>query len=320
MFDELAIGSLDPRKRLEARSRVGLALRLGGLLLTLALAGCQPNVLDPQGEVGRGNATILIDSVVIMLAIVVPTGIAALAFAWWFRASNTRAIHLPEFEYSGRVELVTWSIPLLTIMLLGGVIWIGSHDLDPARPLVSKEPTLEVQVVALDWKWLFIYPEQKVASVNRLVIPAARPVHFAITSASVMNAFFIPDLGSMIYAMNRMQTNLNLIADGPGQFMGISAMFSGDGFADMHFNVDSMPPDQFKAWADQTRTSGGKTLDSDAYKELSKPSSKVAPFAFSDIEPDLFQKILTQVLPPGPGPKLGPIVDTDSWLALCVGK
>jgi cytochrome o ubiquinol oxidase subunit 2 len=321
MFDELAIGLSDRRERLKARSRVGLALKLGGLLLTLALAGCQPNVLNPQGDVGRGNATILIDSVVIMLAIVVPTGVAALAFAWWFRSSNSRAIHLPEFEYSGRVELVTWSIPLLTIMLLGGVIWIGSHDLDPARPLVSKEPPLEVQVVSLDWKWLFIYPEQKVASVNRLVIPAARPVHFAITSASVMNAFFIPDLGSMIYAMNRMQTNLHLIADGPGQFMGISAMFSGDGFADMHFNVDSMPPDQFKAWADQTRSSAGKTLDSDAYKELSKPSSNVAPFAFSNVEPDLFQKILNQVLPPGPGPKLGPIVNADSWLAsLCVGK
>jgi cytochrome o ubiquinol oxidase subunit II len=320
MFDELAIGLADRRKRMKARSRVGLALKLGGLLLTLALAGCQPNVLNPQGEVGRGNATILIDSVVIMLAIVIPTGVAALAFAWWFRSSNARALHLPDFEYSGRVEMVTWSIPLLTIMLLGGVIWIGSHDLDPSRPLVSKEPPLEVQVVALDWKWLFIYPEQKVASVNRLVIPAARPVHFAITSASVMNAFFIPDLGSMIYAMNRMQTNLHLIADGPGQFMGISAMFSGDGFADMHFNVDSMPPDQFKAWVDQTRSSGGKTLDSDAYKDLSKPTIKVAPFVYSDVEPDLFQKVLNQVLPPGPGPKLGPIVDTDSWLAWCMGK
>jgi cytochrome o ubiquinol oxidase subunit II len=320
MFDELAIGLADRRKRMKARSRVGLALKLGGLLLTLALAGCQPNVLNPQGEVGRGNATILIDSVVIMLAIVIPTGVAALAFAWWFRSSNARALHLPDFEYSGRVEMVTWSIPLLTIMLLGGVIWIGSHDLDPSRPLVSREPPLEVQVVALDWKWLFIYPEQKVASVNRLVIPAARPVHFAITSASVMNAFFIPDLGSMIYAMNRMQTNLHLIADGPGQFMGISAMFSGDGFADMHFNVDSMPPDQFKAWVDQTRSSGGKTLDSDAYKDLSKPTIKVAPFVYPDVEPDLFQKVLNQVLPPGPGPKLGPIVDTDSWLAWCMGK
>jgi cytochrome o ubiquinol oxidase subunit II len=320
MFDKLAIGLADQRQRLKARSQALLALKLGGLLLTLALAGCEPNVLNPQGEVGRGNATILIDSVVIMLAIVIPTGVAALAFAWWFRSSNARALHLPDFEYSGRVEMVTWSIPLLTIMLLGGVIWIGSHDLDPSRPLVSKEPPLEVQVVSLDWKWLFIYPEQKVASVNRLVIPAARPVHFAITSASVMNAFFIPDLGSMIYAMNRMQTNLNLIADGPGQFMGISAMFSGDGFADMHFNVDSMPPDQFKTWVDQTRSSGGKTLDSDAYKELSKPTIKVAPFVFSDVEPDLFQKVLNQVLPPGPGPKLGPIVDADPWLALCMGK
>jgi cytochrome o ubiquinol oxidase subunit 2 len=217
--------------------------------------------------------------------------------------------------------MVTWSIPLLTIMLLGGVAWISSHDLDPARPLVSKEEPLNVQVVSLDWKWLFIYPEQKVASVNRLVIPAARPVHFSLTSGSVMNAFFIPDLGSMIYTMNRMQTNLHLIADGPGQFLGLSTMFSGDGFAGMHFNVDSVTPDQFKAWVDETRSSGGKTLDSDAYKELSKPSSDVAPFVFSAIEPDLFQKILTQVLPPGPGPKLGPIVDADPWLvALCVRK
>jgi cytochrome o ubiquinol oxidase subunit II len=321
MFDKLAIRSHDRRQRLRARSRVPLALRLSGLLVTLALAGCQPNVLDPQGEVGRGAATILIDSVVIMLAIVVPTGIAALAFAWWFRSSNGRAIHLPDFEYSGRVELITWSIPLLTIMLLGGVIWIGSHDLDPARPLVSKEEPLNVQVVSLDWKWLFIYPEQKVASVNHLVIPAARPVHFTLTSASVMNAFFIPDLGSMIYTMNRMQTNLHLIADGPGQFLGLSAMFSGDGFAGMHFNVDSVTPDQFKAWVDETRASAGKTLDADAYKELSKQSSNVAPFVFSDVEPDLFQKIVTQVLPPGPGPKPGgPVVDADSWLAWCVGK
>jgi cytochrome o ubiquinol oxidase subunit 2 len=136
-----------------------------------------------------------------------------------------------------------------------------------------------------------------------------------------MNAFFIPDLGSMIYTMNRMQTNLHLIADGPGQFLGLSTMFSGDGFAGMHFNVDSVTPDQFKAWVDQTRSSGGKTLDADAYKELSKQSSNVAPFVFSDIEPDLFQKILTQVLPPGPGPKPGgPAVDADSWLAWCVGK
>ena len=258
------------------------------------------------------------NSVAIMLAIVVPTGIVALAFAWWFRASNTRAIHLPEFEYSGQIEMITWSIPLLTIMLLGGVTWIGSHELDPAQPLAAKAAPLEVQVVSLDWKWLFFYPAQRVASVNRLVIPAGVPVHFALTSASVMNAFFIPDLGSMIYTMNRMKTDLNLVADNPGEFLGELAMFSGDGFAGMHFNVEAVPPDQFKAWVDETRNSGGKTLDSDAYKALAKQSIDVAPFVFSDIEPDLFQKILTQALPPGPGPESAAYPDL--WLAWCGGK
>ncbi len=277
-------------------------------------------MLDPKGVVGRGDATILLDSVAIMLAIVVPTIVATLAFAWWFRASNTRAIHLPDFEYSGQVEMITWSIPLLTIMLLGGVTWIGSHELDPAQPLAAEAAPVDVQVVSLDWKWLFVYPAQRVASVNRLVIPAGVPVHFSLTSASVMNAFFVPDLGSMIYTMNRMATDLNLIADKPGEFLGESAMFSGDGFPDMHFNVDAVPPDQFNAWVEQTRSSGGKTLDSDAYKDLSKPSSNVAPFVYSNIEPDLFQKVLTQELPPGPGPPPGPEVRADTWLAWCVGK
>ncbi len=318
MRETLAMRSLDRPPRSKARSPILLALRLCGLLAALALAGCQPNVLDPQGDVGRGDAAILIDSVAIMLAIVVPTGIVALAFAWWFRASNTRAIHLPDFEYSGQVEMITWSIPLLTIMLLGGVTWIGSHDLDPAKPLVSKEDALEVQVVSLDWKWLFIYPAQRVASVNRLVIPAGAPVHFTLTSGSVMNAFFIPDLGSMIYTMNRMATNLHLIADKPGEFLGESAMFSGDGFAGMHFNVEAVPPDQFKAWVDETRSGGGKTLDSDAYKDLSKQSLSVAPFVYSDIDANLFQKILTQSLPPGPGPESAAYPDL--WLAYCGRK
>jgi cytochrome o ubiquinol oxidase subunit 2 len=307
-------------RRLHPSARWSIALRFGGLIAAFALVGCQPNVLDPQGQVGRGDATILIDSVAIMLAIVVPTGVAALAFAWWFRASNARAIYLPEFEYSGRVEMITWSIPLLTIMLLGGVAWIGSHDLDPAQPIAAEAAPVDVQVVSLDWKWLFIYPAQRVASVNHLVIPAGVPVHFTLTSASVMNAFFIPDLGSMIYTMNRMATDLNLIADKPGEFLGESAMYSGAGFADMHFDVEVVPLDQFKAWVDMTRSGGGKTLDSDAYKDLSKPSIKVAPFVYSDIEPDVFQRILTQELPPGPGLPPGPEVDADSWLAWCGGK
>ena len=168
-------------------------------MLAGGLSGCSAIVLSPHGPVGQAENTILYNSLAIMLAIVIPTIIAVLAFAWWFRASNKRAKYRPDFAYSGRIELVTWGIPLLVILLLGGVIWTGSHDLDPAVPLKSRSKPLEVQVVSLDWKWLFIYPAQGVASINQLVVPAGAPVHFSITSASVLNAFFIPQLGSMIY-------------------------------------------------------------------------------------------------------------------------
>jgi cytochrome o ubiquinol oxidase subunit 2 len=186
------------------RSTIARAARGIACMAPIALTACQLDVLDPRGVIGIAEKTILIDSVAIMLAIVVPTIAATFAFAWWFRASNTRATYMPGFTYSGRIELIVWSIPLLTIILLGGVAWIGSHDLDPAKPLESSTPPLEVQVVSLDWKWLFIYPDQDVASVNQLVVPAGAPIHFALTSASVMNAFFVPQLGSMIYTMNGM--------------------------------------------------------------------------------------------------------------------
>ncbi|HEX3994797.1 MAG TPA: ubiquinol oxidase subunit II, partial [Acetobacteraceae bacterium] len=197
----------------------------------IMLTACDPAVLDPRGAIGIADKTILIDSLAIMLAIVVPTILAILAFAWWFRASNTRATYRPDWEYSGRIELVVWGIPLLVVMLLGGVGWIGSHDLDPAEPLASSAPPLEVQAVSLDWKWLFIYPKQGVASVNQLVVPAGVPIHFSLTSASVMTAFFVPQLGSMIYTMNGMMTQLNLVADAPGTFPGLASHFSGDGFS-----------------------------------------------------------------------------------------
>ncbi len=215
-----------------------LFLRLAPLAAALFLSGCDWAVLDPKGPIADANAMLLVDSVAIMLVIVVPTIVATLGIAWWFRSSNQRAFYLPDWEYSGQLELIVWAIPLLTIMLLGGVTWIGAHDLDPAKPLVSKEEPLNVQVVSLDWKWLFIYPDQHVASVNRLVIPAGTPIRFALTSGSVMTAFFVPRLGSMIYTMNRMRTQLYLSADDPGVFNGLATQISGDGFADMHFEVE----------------------------------------------------------------------------------
>jgi cytochrome o ubiquinol oxidase subunit 2 len=280
------------------------AARRAIIAAPIVVTACQPAVLDPAGVVGIAEKELMIDSLAIMLAIVIPTIAATFAFAWWFRASNTKAKYLPGFTYSGRLELIVWAIPVLVIMLLGGVIWIGSHDLDPAKPLASKTPPLDIQVVSLDWKWLFIYPNQNVASVNQLVLPAGVPIRFYLTSASVMNAFFIPQLGSMIYTMNGMTTHLNLQADAPGTFHGLSSHFSGDGFPGMHFDVHAVPAEQFSSWIETTRATG-PTLDAASYTMLSKQSLDVTPFTYRATSPELFQQIATQALPPGPGPQSG---------------
>ena len=274
------------------------------MLACAALYGCQFDVLDPQGPIGSGDRTILLNAVAIMLVIVVPTILAILGFAWWFRASNTKARYLPDWAYSGRIELVVWSIPLLTVMFLGGVAWIGSNRLDPAAPLESPTRPLEVQVVSLDWKWLFIYPEQQVASVNELVIPTGTPVHFALTSASVMTAFFVPRLGSMIYTMNGMSTQLNLEADHPGIYYGEASHFSGDGFSDMHFDVRVVAAGDFAGWVSTARAAG-PSLDHDGYMALARQSANVPPFTYRSVSPGLYQEIVTQILPPGPGPQAG---------------
>jgi cytochrome o ubiquinol oxidase subunit 2 len=268
------------------------------------LSACKADVLDPAGPIGLAEKTILIDSVAIMLAIVVPTIAAIAGFAWWFRASNTRATYLPYWAYSGRIEMIVWGIPALVIILLGGVAWIGSHQLDPAEPLVSDTPPLEVQAVSLDWKWLFIYPAQGIATVNQLVMPAGVPVHFTLTSGSVMNAFFIPRLGSMIYTMNGMTTQLNLRADAAGVFRGQSSHFSGDGFSDMHFDARAVPAAQFAAWIEAARGTG-PVLDANSYAAVAKQTTAPEPITMRLLDPDLFQKIVTRALPPGPGPVAG---------------
>ena len=257
-------------------------------------------MMDPQGAVGDAEKSILLDCLAIMLAIVAPVIVATFAFAWWFRASNDKAVHLPEWDFSGRIEMIVWAVPLLVIILLGGVAWIGAHALDPAKPLQSKTQALEVEAVSLDWKWLFIYPAQHVATVNELAIPAGVPVHFSLTSGSVMNAFFVPQLGSMIYTMNGMTTHLNLEADSTGLFYGLSSHFSGDGFSGMHFQVHAMSPAQFTCWLAAARASGPR-LDAAEYTILARPSLNVAPFTYDMVEPGLFEAIATQKLAPGPG-------------------
>ena len=262
------------------------------------------NILDPQGPIGVAERTILIDSLGIMLAIVLPTIAAIFVFAFWFRASNTKAAYKPDWAYSGRIELVVWAVPALTVILLGGVAWIGAHELDPGKTIEGSEKPLRIQVVSLDWKWLFIYPNERVATINYLTVPAGAPLQFELTSASVMNAFFIPQFGSMIYTMNGMTSRLNLRADNPGTFRGLSTHFSGDGFPGMHFDVAVVPPTTFSSWIDQNSRTD-KTLDEASYGEISKASMNAKPEVYRLADENLFQSIANQKLPPSNGVQSG---------------
>jgi cytochrome o ubiquinol oxidase subunit II len=268
------------------------------LIGAATLGGCTDGVLDPKGPIASAEREILFNSLGIMLAIVVPTILATLGVAYWFRSSNRRARYMPAFEYSGRLELLVWSIPAMTVLLVGGVAWVGAHDLDPRKLIASQAKPIRIQVVSLDWKWLFIYPDQGIASVNQLTIPVGTPVSFDLTSAGVMNSFFVPQLGGQIYTMSGMATHLQLQADHPGTYRGLSAQYSGEGFADMRFTVEAVSSQQFDQWVTAARNSG-RVLDEQAYADLAKPSQAVAPFTYRAVAPGLFSTIVSAGLSPG---------------------
>ncbi len=256
------------------------------------LAVPSAGVLDPKGPVAEAQRLLLFDATAIMLVVIVPVIVATLAFAWWYRSSNAHAVRSSELAYEGRIEFVVWSIPALTVILLGGVIWIGSQQLDPRAPLPAKASPLNVDVVALDWKWLFIYPDQGIAAVNQLTIPAKTPIRFRLTSATVMNSFFVPQLGSQIYTMGGMTTRLNLLASEPGEFPGISANFSGRDFSRMRFLVKVVPASDFDAWIAQVRGTGS-ALDEAGWTELAKPGT-APPTTYRSVTPKLFERIVDQ--------------------------
>jgi cytochrome o ubiquinol oxidase subunit 2 len=272
-----------------------LDLPVGAVVGAAMLSGCSEGVLDPKGPIAAAERLILFNSLGIMLAIVIPTILATLGVTFWFRSSNRRARYRPNFTYSGRLELLVWSIPAMTVLLVGGVAWIGSHDLDPRRPIASPVRPVSIQVVSLDWKWLFIYPELGIASVNQLTIPVDTPVSFELTSSGVMNSFFVPQLGSQIYTMAGMVTRLNVQADHTGTYHGLSAQYSGSGFSDMHFSVAAVPTQDFDKWVAAAQ-SDGPVLDAQAYADLAKPSMAAAPFTYRAVAPDLFNSILGAVM------------------------
>jgi cytochrome o ubiquinol oxidase subunit 2 len=262
------------------------------LIGAASLGGCSEGVLDPKGPISVAQRQIMFNSLGIMLAIVIPTILATLGVAYWFRSSNSRAHYQPDFEYSGRIEMLVWSIPAMTVLLVGGVAWVGSHDLDPPKPIASTVKPVNVQVVSLDWKWLFIYPDQGIASVNQLTVPVSTPISFQLTSSGVMNSFFVPQLGSQIYTMAGMVTRLHLQADHLGTYRGLSAQYSGGGFADMRFAVDAVPDDKFAQWVNTAR-GAGPVLDEQAYVDLAKPSKAVSPFTYRAVDPNLFKRIVS---------------------------
>ncbi len=253
-------------------------------------------ILDPKGPIAADEKHLILTAFALMLIVVIPVIVMTFAFAWKYRASNTRAAYTPKWDNSHLIEGVVWFVPAVIVVILGTLVWRSTHDLTPEKPLVSDVKPLTVQVVAMNWKWLFIYPEQGVASVNQLVMPVGTPVNFRITSDSVMNSFFIPRLGGQIYAMAGMQTQLNLLADTPGTYRGLGTQFSGEGFAGMSFEARATSPEAFQQWVSEAKASP-HALDGTRLKQLEVPSENVQPVYFSGVEPQIFESILQKYAP-----------------------
>jgi cytochrome o ubiquinol oxidase subunit II len=282
-------------------------LRLLGLLPVFALlGGCDMVLMNPSGDVAVQERNLIIASTGLMLLIIVPVILATALFAWRYRASNTKAAYAPDWHHSTQLEVLIWTAPLLIIIALGGLTWISTHVLDPfrpvgridaSRPVVVGTKPLEVDVVSLDWKWLFIYPEQGIATVNELAAPIDRPLDFHITSGTVMNTFFVPALAGQIYAMAGMETRLAAVINKVGTYAGYSGMYSGAGFSDMNFKFYGMEEKDFDTWVDRAK-GADMTLDSARFMQLSKPSEKVRPQFYASIQPDLYTRIVNMCADP----------------------
>ncbi|CAL8478831.1 cytochrome bo3 ubiquinol oxidase subunit 2 (plasmid) [Caballeronia sp. S22] len=266
---------------------------LSGLIASVGLSGCKLEVLESKGVVGAAESSLIATATYTMLLVVVPVILLTLFIAWRYRASNRNATYAPKWAHSTAIEVVVWIIPAIIILYLGILTWKSTHELDPYKPLESSVKPINVEVVALDWKWLFIYPDLGVASVNQLAFPVGTPVNFRITSDSVMNSFFIPELGGQIYAMAGMQTKLHLLTDHAGDYAGISANYSGKGFSDMKFRALAMSNADFDAWLKQVRNAP-EALSMDVYTGVARPSEKVAVRYFSTVDPKLFSNIVAK--------------------------
>ncbi|MEN2396702.1 ubiquinol oxidase subunit II [Pseudomonas halotolerans] len=274
-----------------SKNRYPRLLGLLPLLGTLLLGGCNMTLLDPKGQVGLDERNLIITATLLMLLVVVPVIVMTFLFAWKYRASNTSATYTPKWSHSTKIEVAVWTIPVLIIIALGYITYKSTHALDPYRPLDSDVKPITIEVVSMDWKWLFIYPEQGIATVNKIVFPAHTPINFKVTSDTVMNSFFIPGLGGQIYAMAGMQTKLHLIANQNAELDGISANYSGAGFTGMKFKAIATTQEEFDAWVNDVKKAP-KQLEKAEYEALSKPSQNNPVELYSSVTPNLFQTII----------------------------
>lgn len=256
-----------------------------------------PAVLNPKGSVAEQQRSLMLVATLLMLIVVIPVFFMAFFFTWKYRESNTKATYEPEWDSSKIAESVWWGFPLAIILILSIITWTSTHALDPFKPLNSNTSPLRVQVVALQWKWLFIYPEQNIATVNYLQIPTDRPINFEITADAPMNSFWIPQLGGQIYAMAGMSTQLHLIADESGSYRGSSANLSGKGFSGMHFIAEAVTNERFNTWIEDTQLASTE-LNHSLYAELAKPSENEPPQLYTATDDSLYSSVMDRYVSP----------------------
>jgi cytochrome o ubiquinol oxidase subunit 2 len=262
------------------------------------LTGCSTIVLfDPKGPIGESERFVILAAIALMAIVVIPVFIMAFWFPRQYRASNSRSTYMPKWSYSAKIDLVMWAVPIAIVTVLAILAWTRTHELDPYKPIASAEKPITIEAVSLDWKWLFIYPDQNIATVNQITFPVKAPVSFKLTSDTVMTSFFIPQLGSQIYAMGGMQTRLHLLADKPGTYAGQNNQISGVGYVNMHFLAHAVSREEFQAWVQKVRQSPDK-LDRQRYEQLARPNDGYYPVTyFSSVTPDLFLSILRKYDP-----------------------
>ncbi len=285
------------------KSKIVFLILLGLIVLavfTFLLNGKNISVLNPQGTIADKQRDLIVIATLLMLIVVIPVYILTFAIAWRYRASNKKAKYSPNLAGNRLAETIWWGVPMMIIAILATITWTSSHELDPFKPIASSEKPVTIQVVALQWKWLFIYPEQNIASVNFVQLPVDTPVNFEITSDAPMNSFWIPNLGGQIYAMSGMTTKLHLMATNTGNFPGSSANISGKGFADMKFIAKSSSYQDFNDWVDAVKQSRNDLTQAE-YAALAKPSSEKSRIYYSSVEDGLYDRVITKYTVPQNG-------------------